>query len=251
MQGVDYSKLSLSELGYVSMADIKMKPRQWLIPGRVPVGDLTIIAGSYLGWRRAVAATIAASVATGAARLGWPAPDRARRVLYAADASDWMDDVSPLLSAAGADLGTVDLMGDCVSLKNIDHWRRRIVEASPGLLVIDRIESYLSGTSLYPSPSLYRRLSPLVEMSRELGFGVLATAELSRFRAASFPFSAAAYLIEMPVWGCYQLSTIKNKHAAEPPLVRLQEDELEGLDCYGESRPTIRLTPIEDAASAT
>jgi hypothetical protein len=89
----------------VPASAIKVKPVHWLWRDRIPLGELTLLAGREGIGKSTVAYTLAAWITTGSMKgrfLGVP-----RSVLVAATEDSWEHTIVPRLMAAGADLDRV------------------------------------------------------------------------------------------------------------------------------------------------
>jgi hypothetical protein len=95
---------ALPALRTAQLADLRAGPVQWLWPGRIPMGKLSLLFGGPGRGKSFIAAYLAAAVSTGAA---WPddqgaAPHGSVLLLCGQDAL--ADTVRPRLELAGADL---------------------------------------------------------------------------------------------------------------------------------------------------
>ena len=89
----------------VPASSIKVKPVHWLWKDRIPLGELTLLAGREGIGKSTIAYTLAAWVTTGTMKgrfLGEP-----RSVLVAATEDSWEHTIVPRLMAAGANLEKV------------------------------------------------------------------------------------------------------------------------------------------------
>src|SRR5215472_1886296 len=92
-------------LELVPASSIKVKPVHWLWKNRVPLGELTLLAGREGIGKSAIAYTLAAWITTGTMKgkyLGEP-----RAVVVAATEDSWEHTIVPRLMAAGANLDLV------------------------------------------------------------------------------------------------------------------------------------------------
>ena len=109
MYRVPDSDLDIFETGLVEPflgLGMDEKPIEWLWPGYVPIGKLTLIEGESASGKSFVAADIAARVSRG---QPWPGriqgPQRAWDVLYVSFEDSREDTLAPRLRQAGADFG--------------------------------------------------------------------------------------------------------------------------------------------------
>jgi len=130
---------------------------EWVWPGRIPAGKLTVIEGDPATAKSTMTLDLAARVTRGSA---WPdgeaAPAPASVLLLSAE-DGWGDTIRPRLEAAGADLERCI----CVAAREVDGehgpilrpvvlpediaWIARLVEeCSAAMVVVDVLAAYLS-----------------------------------------------------------------------------------------------------------
>jgi hypothetical protein len=155
---------------------------RWLWPGRIPLGELTILAGDPGLGKSLLSVYLVALTTSG--RLGEP---RNALMLTAEDSPEHT--VAPRLRAAGADpsrvgFGVVEKGGfeSPFVLPNDVPLLRELVEAQqPRLLVIDPLAAHLSaGIDSWKDPEVRRALEPLHGLASESGAAVLIVAHLNK-----------------------------------------------------------------------
>ncbi len=167
---------------YQRMIDIKPKPINWLWPGRIACGKVTLIAGDPGLGKSQITAYLAGIVTTGG---HWPvdgtkSPKGAVVFLSAED--DAADTINPRLRAVDADLslcvvvhamldtdetGTIrkrsfSLKNDLISLESVLHEIGNV-----RLIVIDPITSYLGGIDSHKNSDVRELLIPLVDFAEK------------------------------------------------------------------------------------
>ena len=176
-------------------ADVEMRSLEWLWPGRVALGKLTLIAGEPGLGKSQLAAALAAAVTTGAP---WPcgdghAPQGSVVMLSAED--DASDTVVPRLSATGADLARVRLVSAVQGGDGLRRVRRSfnlqtdldLLETAmrdagdARLVIIDPLTSYLGrGIDGNQTPAVRSVLDPLAEMAARWRAAVVGITHFSK-----------------------------------------------------------------------
>jgi putative DNA primase/helicase len=197
------------------VSDIPAQELQWLWPGRIPLGKLTLFAGDPGLGKSFVALDIAAHVTRGEK---WPDGEECSgepgSVIVLSAEDDPADTIRPRLEAAGADLNKVHILQAVRRDKpngesRLEHFSLETdlvslqdAVSSLGdvrLVVIDPISAYLGSTDSHVNAKVRSLLSPLAELASGLRVAVLGVTHLNKntssalYRATgSIAFVAAA-----------------------------------------------------------
>jgi len=151
---------------------------EWVWPGRIPAGKLTVIEGDPATAKSTMTLDLAARVTTGAT---WPdgKPGRAPASVLLLSAEDgWGDTIRPRLEAAGADLDRCI----CVAAREVDGehgpmlrpvvlpediaWIARLIEhSSAAMVIVDVLAAYLSDRIDSHKDQSVRRLLHLLALA--------------------------------------------------------------------------------------
>ena len=172
----------------VPASHIGVKPVRWLWRDRMPLGELSLLAGREDIGKSTISYTLAAWITTGTMKgqhLGSP-----RAVLVAASEDSWEHTIVPRLMAAGADLdlvyrvdvitsdgfdGSLDLPADLVQLENA----AKAVGAA--LLLLDPLMSRLSSTlDSHKDADVRRALEPLVSLAHRTNMTILGLIHVNK-----------------------------------------------------------------------
>ncbi len=189
-----------SQVWLTRLSSVARRPIQWLWPGRVPLGKVTLLVGDPGRGKSLMALDMAARVTTGA-----PWPDEAleaggepvaRRhqgmALLLTAEDDTADTVRPRLEAAGGDPERV------VVLRAVQRWDSeaeqmfslaRDVEALDAcikrcgdvrLVVLDPVSAYLAGADANSNTSMREVLAPVRSLAERTGVAVVAISHLTK-----------------------------------------------------------------------
>jgi putative DNA primase/helicase len=210
----------LGEVKYKAMSQVTPRSINWLWPGRIARGKLSIVVGNPGLGKSQVCASLSSVVSNGGL---WPVDrtraDRGSIVILSAE-DDPEDTIRPRLEAAGADLDKVyileairyqtekgepahrgfNLSQDIGRLGSLLH---ELGDAA--LVIIDPITAYLGDADSHKNAEVRALLAPLQEMAAHQGAAVIAVSHLTKSAGmdallrvqGSIGFAAAA----RAVWG--------------------------------------------------
>jgi putative DNA primase/helicase len=176
-------------------SEIAPKPIEWLWRGRIARGKHTCVAGEPGAGKSQLSIAIISAITTGAE---WPcgedrAPQGSAIILSAEDGAS--DTIVPRLHAAGADLGSVQIIeavkGNggkgrrAFSLQaDLELLEKEITRIGDVVLVsIDPISSYMGRTDSHKNSEVRGVLEPISEMAERMRVAILSVTHLSKVGA--------------------------------------------------------------------
>jgi len=173
----------------VNMADIPLKPVEWLWKDRIPLGKVTLFVGHPGDGKTLLSLYVAARISQGGV---WPdgapgLPKPAGTILLSAE-DDPSDTLGPRLVASSGDRSRIEFMKGVLEEKNgkvESRWFsllhdleaiRAAVKGRPGtrLVVLDTLSAYLGGTDTFKDSDVRRALGPLAALAAELHVAIVA-----------------------------------------------------------------------------
>lgn len=175
--------------------DIEPKPINWLWPGRIPEGKLTIFVGEAGVGKTMTAIDVAARISTGAAWPDAPAEDReAAEVIIMSAEDDPHDTLRPRLDVAGADVDNVHHMRasdiDMNTVSVTEHLQDLEVMLLQNpqirLFVIDPLNTFMGdGVNTHKESDVRRALHPFMDLASRTGVAILAVMHPNKSETAS------------------------------------------------------------------
>lgn len=159
-----------------SFADVTMKRARWLWDGRIPVGEITLLAGRQGAGKSTIAADLAAATTHGT--LPGEYLDVPRAVFIAATEDSFEHTIKPRLTAAGADpsrvfwlesadAGGITLPVDLLALTEL------AATHDAALLILDPLTSRLGNVDTHKDADVRTALEPLVKVAHNAHMAVL------------------------------------------------------------------------------
>jgi hypothetical protein len=177
----------------VRLDSVQQRPLEWLWPGRVPLGKLTLLSGDPALGKSLLTLDMAARVSAG---QPWPdaprTPTAAGSVVLLSAEDDAADTICPRLEAAGADLSRVvevravrtreDGRGRAPSLAtDLPALERAIADVGDvRLVVIDPLSAYLGETDSHRNAEVRALLAPLQALAECSGAAIVAVSHLNK-----------------------------------------------------------------------
>ena len=190
------------EIVYECAAKIAPEPVQWIWPGRIPRGKLTLLGGDPDQGKTLTALTIGATITQGGK---WPDGSSAEvgNIVILSAEDDAADTIIPRLMAAGADKSKVfiiesvrervaDDRGDVRRIFSLER-DLKALEAMLGeiggasLVTIDVIDSYMGGTDTHRNAAVRGVLAPIKDFAARCHVAVLALTHFSKDQSNKSP----------------------------------------------------------------
>jgi len=173
------------DLQLIRMTDVVPKRIDWLWPGRIAKGKLTLIAGHPGLGKSQITASIAATVSSG---VPWPdgqANSKPGEVLLLSAEDDIADTLAPRLIATQADMHRVQVIqmvgkaSDCRSF-DLSKDIERLKGVKADLLVIDPISAYLGRVDAHKNAEVRGLLGRLTEVAETSAMAIVAVSHLNK-----------------------------------------------------------------------
>ncbi len=182
------------ELVMCNLSDVTPEKIDWLWPGRLAVGKLTIVAGEPGLGKSQLAIYVASCITRGANWVGGGGPARRGRVLMLSAEDGLADTVRPRFDAAGGDPAMVSVIratqcagpdGETRGIFNLaadlSLLEAEIIRLGDVVLVIiDPLSSYMLNVDSHKNTDVRSILEPIGEMAERLKVAILATSHLSK-----------------------------------------------------------------------
>ncbi len=172
-------KLNVTEAEVFSYADVKATKVEWIWPGYLPVGCLTLVYGNMGIGKSLVTLDIAARISRGKA---WPTGEKNTqgRVIMLAQ-EDSRGRIKARLDLLGADARQISGIGGVFALdQDIEKLRDECRKKQPRVVIIDPINNYLGRADSFKDPDVRRVLMPLAELAQEFKIAVIALTHMGK-----------------------------------------------------------------------
>jgi hypothetical protein len=171
---------------WLRLADVEPEAVEWLWPGRIPLGKVTLLEGDPDEGKSCVAIELAARVTRGVAMPNTCDPARDPEGVVFVTAEDGLaDTIRPRLDAAGGNPERV-LVFPLDALPQIDEEGLQTIEdairaCGARLLVLDPLNAFLSErVDTYKDHHIRRALAPLAALAARTGAAVLVIRHLNK-----------------------------------------------------------------------
>ena len=186
------------------LASVSPATVNWLWPGRVPLGKLTLLFGDPGLGKSMVSHDLTSRVSTGAAWPDDPTTRAPRGGVVLLTAEDSLDDtVRPRLDAAGADVFNVVAFEAvqaeqrlAVNLQRDTALLEEVIErqGNTKMVVIDPISAYLGRVDAHSNSEVRALLHVLSDLAQRRGVAVFAITHLNKRRGGSALYRAMGSL---------------------------------------------------------
>lgn len=178
----------------VSLANVEPEDVEWLWPGRIPLGKLTVIAGDPGLGKSFTTLDMAARVTTGSPWPDSPSdPIDVGSVIVMGVEDDVADTVVPRLKAAGADLSRIVAMNSVKTRESGKLTERlfnledvapleQTIQQTPGasLIVIDPISAFTGSADSHNNADVRGLLAPLAVLAAKHRVAVVCVSHLNK-----------------------------------------------------------------------
>jgi putative DNA primase/helicase len=176
------------------VADVEAKPLEWLWPGLIPIGKMTLFSGDPGLGKSFVTVDMASRVSRG---KQWPVSLGGQRVsqpagsvVFLACEDDVEDTVRPRLDRANADVSRIHVI-DCVQVEDSTKGFALDVDlplleamiediGDVRLLIIDPISAYCGNVDSHKNADVRGILMPLTSLAAEHRFAIVAINHLTK-----------------------------------------------------------------------
>jgi putative DNA primase/helicase len=185
--------LGPSPLDIVCLDSVTPTQLEWLWPGMLPHGKISIIAGNPGLGKSQVTLDIAARISTGAA---WPTGDTCKegKVLLVCCEDDPADTIVPRLDAAGANRSNIALLRSVTIQQGGAHKNRALsldddigkisdhLKQAPNtrLIIIDPVSAYMGKTDSHNNAEVRAVLDPLAILAQDHRISILLVTHLNK-----------------------------------------------------------------------
>lgn len=191
---------SPEETDLVRLDTVERRPLQWLWPGRLPIGKLTMFSGDPGLGKSLLTLDITSRISTG---TPWPdvplSAQMGRRepsdVLLLSAEDDLADTIAPRLDAARADSTRIHALRATYEVDEHGEVRRRPVDLKrdverldtvlerlprPRLVVVDPVSAYLGETDSHVNAEVRAMMAPLSELAERHEVALLCVSHLRK-----------------------------------------------------------------------
>jgi len=179
-----------SDLGFIQMSDVVMKPIQWVAPGWLPKGKLTIIEGDPGVGKSWFMQYLCVQMINGDkiphhGQYGQRG-ERSGRVLYVDLENDPETDTKPRLLDMGLEHSKLRHFVQYYKPFSINEWEdfekfEKVVEQfRPKIIVFDTIMLYMSGTDTHKASDVQQALSRLSILAQEQDCAIVLVRHLGK-----------------------------------------------------------------------
>ncbi len=187
------------------LKDVEREQLEWLWPGRIPLGKLTLLAGDPGLGKSFVTLDVAARVSRGEP---WPDMPLLKQspagvVLFNAE-DDLADTIAPRLDRADADDANIVAVEGLAEAGRRRHFSleadlprlEEVIDETPGtrLIVIDPISAYTGKVDSHKNADVRGLLAPLAELAGRHRVAVVAVTHLSKSGGAKAVYRAMGSL---------------------------------------------------------
>lgn len=177
------------------LSDVEPENVEWLWPGRIPIGKITLIEGDPDKGKSSLTTDLAARVSVG---REWPngAPCQAAGVVICNAEDGVADTIRPRLDAAGGDASKVLALATVpdgesgerlLSIpEDLQIFQHGIERVGARLVIVDPLMAFLSGdVNSHRDQDVRRALAPLAKLADNTGVAVVVVRHLNKASGGS------------------------------------------------------------------
>lgn len=210
------------------MSDVEPEPVNWLWPGRIALGKLTMIAGDPGLGKSFLTIDLAARVSSG---RNWPdgSEGKSGSVIFISGEDDPADTIRPRMDAADADVSKCEILeAVTVTWDEAEAGRERslslkydvsvlesILNDRPDcrLLVIDPLSAYLGEIDSHKNADVRSVLRPLADLASRFGVAIVCVEHLNKRAGGSAIHRTQG---SIGIIGAARAAWLVAKHPQEP-----------------------------------
>lgn len=232
--------------GWKRGVDITATKVEWLWPGRIPKGKLTLLGGDGGDGKSFICSSLSAAISGGPKLPGMDQVD-VGTVLCISYEDGLSDTLVPRAERHGAVMSRLifrdlnDIDAEYLTHQSVDSVEAAISEIGDvRLLIIDPLMSFIGGTDMHTDAKVREVLGPWIHLAERTGVSIVALIHLNKgVQKALYRFmgsiaipalSRSALIVGTLPDGTKGLARAKGNLSVAPPVIRYSVEDLDGPD---------------------